>query len=443
MKQGYLLWLILGVVLSLSKPADAQIETKLATHCAIGNIEVPINIKNLENIKAFELKLLFNNAILHLDTSLYHYPEFELGNQSDFGIKVSASNDTISVAWASYDPVSVEDDLLLSLIFNETGSGEATFSWIEDECFYTDVTGLDIDANYIIDGSITLPFNSSIDISFEQFNIGCRDNSESGGCKAQAEVNILGGQRPYEYHWHDKFNQRDSLAIGLCQDPVLVSIRDASGCIYSAFFDAVIYPAAKYSIVVNPDMVFITKPVVDLSIETEDSYIETYEWDFGDDSGATTETVSHAYGDVGFYNISLKTENLDGCDTTVYFNNFEVRELNFCIPNVFTPNGDGINDTWIFNILGEGSSAKSTDETGFQEVEKCSGDDLIFADHFKSSTLVVINRRGNKVYECTNCTEYWDGSGLPDGVYFYVFTWEGEYSKGKEQGSVTIIGSNN
>lgn len=426
---------------------SAQIDTRLATQCATEQIEVPILIKNLEDIKAFELTLLFDDDLLLLDTSLYHNKNFELNNNNDYRIKVEASNDTISINWAANFGVNISEDLLLSLVFTQVGSGDATFIWIEEESFYKNINNLNVDALYAVDSEVPIPFFSPVSISFEQFTIGCRDNSENGGCKAQAEVNITGGQAPYIYQWNDKFNQNDSVAIGLCQDPVSVSIKDAGGCVYAALFDPIIYPAAVYEITASPEIVYITKPEVEFAIDTDDNYIEKYEWDFGDEATAFTDVEFHTYQQVGVYNVSLKTENIDGCDTVVYLNNFEVKELNFCIPNVFTPNGDGINDTWIFKLIGaEAEPDPSGDllkRTGLSEVTKCTGEDLIFLDHFKSTQLLILNRSGSKVFECTNCSEYWDGGSLPDGVYFYVFTWEGEYSNGKEQGNVTILGSQN
>lgn len=452
MKLKYIFTFAIIALLVFSKESISQIETRLATNCATKNVEVPINLKNLEDIKSFQLKLRFSSDLLQLDTSYYHFQDFANNVDDIYRIKVSASNDTITIKWSAFYAVSVTDELLLALSFSEIASGQAVFEWLESACYYTNINNLNVPSQYLIDSPINIPFDSNVKITFEQFTIGCRDNSENGGCKAQAEVNIAGGQSPYEYHWQDRFNQNDSIAIGLCQDPVSVVIRDAASCIYASIFDPEIYPAINpedvsgFKITYSPEEVFITKPNVDFSVETGTSIIEKYDWDFGDESFATTESTSHTYNQVGNYLVSLRTENIDGCDTTITLN-LEIKELNFCIPNVFTPNGDNINDTWIFKIVGsDGGSDGSTDgfkSTGLSEPKKCSGEDLIFADHFKSSSLVVLNRNGSTVYECSNCTEYWDGGNLPDGVYFYVFTWEGEYSQGKEQGNVTILGSQN
>ncbi len=75
----------------------------------------------------------------------------------------------------------------------------------------------------------------------------------------------------------------------------------------------------------------------------------------------------------------------------------------FLIPNIITPNGDGLNDTWILNFLQD------------------------FPDHI----VTVYNRNGKVVLRARNYQNDWDGSGqgnsgyvayfnLPSGVYTYV-----------------------
>ncbi|WDF67709.1 gliding motility-associated C-terminal domain-containing protein [Sphingobacterium oryzagri] len=60
------------------------------------------------------------------------------------------------------------------------------------------------------------------------------------------------------------------------------------------------------------------------------------------------------------------------------------------IPNVITPNGDGLNDRLV--ILG--------------------------TDTFDRIAITVINRWGNEVYQNDNYKGEWDGRGLNDGTYF-------------------------
>jgi len=65
-------------------------------------------------------------------------------------------------------------------------------------------------------------------------------------------------------------------------------------------------------------------------------------------------------------------------------------------PNAFTPNGDGINDTW--NIQG--------------------------LQYFLGCTVLVYTRTGQLVFKSTGYSQPWDGRfggrNLPVGTYYYV-----------------------
>ncbi|MBL1407709.1 DUF7507 domain-containing protein, partial [Sphingobacterium faecale] len=69
-----------------------------------------------------------------------------------------------------------------------------------------------------------------------------------------------------------------------------------------------------------------------------------------------------------------------------------VAAMPFFIPNVFTPNDDGTNDT--FEILGI---------EGFDRIE-----------------VTILNRWGNEVYRNSNYRNEWTGHGLNEGTYFYI-----------------------
>jgi gliding motility-associated-like protein/uncharacterized repeat protein (TIGR01451 family) len=62
------------------------------------------------------------------------------------------------------------------------------------------------------------------------------------------------------------------------------------------------------------------------------------------------------------------------------------------ISNVFTPNGDGVNDTFVIPGL----------------------------ETYTDTELTIINRWGNTVYQKTNYKNDWDGQNMVEGTYFYV-----------------------
>ena len=81
------------------------------------------------------------------------------------------------------------------------------------------------------------------------------------------------------------------------------------------------------------------------------------------------------------------------CNTTpVSLEADPARTVDLTIANVFSPNGDGVNDTWeILNI-----------------------------QHYPENDLVVINRWGSEVYRSKSYHNQWDGGELSAGTYFYV-----------------------
>jgi gliding motility-associated-like protein/uncharacterized repeat protein (TIGR01451 family) len=71
------------------------------------------------------------------------------------------------------------------------------------------------------------------------------------------------------------------------------------------------------------------------------------------------------------------------------------------IPNTFTPNGDGKNDTFV----------------------------IVGMENYEMVSIFVYNRWGDEVYRNNNYKNEWDGNGLNEGTYFYVL----KLKKGKTE----------
>jgi gliding motility-associated-like protein len=101
-----------------------------------------------------------------------------------------------------------------------------------------------------------------------------------------------------------------------------------------------------------------------------------------------------------------------GCSTTdsIYI------QLDSClisnIANIFTPNGDGINDFFII-----------------KNIEK-----------YPNSKLEVFNRWGRVVFIDDNYQNNWDAKGLSSGTYYYIFYPNDSTKKSKLlKGYISII----
>jgi gliding motility-associated-like protein len=118
----------------------------------------------------------------------------------------------------------------------------------------------------------------------------------------------------------------------------------------------------------------------------------TWSWDVGDTPAGLGPEATIVKETHGNYPVKLHGLNAAGCTSTV-ITEVPVRAKLKMIPNIFTPNGDGINETF--------------------EVE---GLELSAWD------LLVYNRWGSTVYKKKHYNNDWTGHGLASGVYFYTVT---------------------
>lgn len=111
-------------------------------------------------------------------------------------------------------------------------------------------------------------------------------------------------------------------------------------------------------------------------------------------SGQTTQSIE--ISQTGLYQLTVNALNGNCTDTDEIYVTF--LDCTFALPNVFTPNNDGKNDVFEYDI------------TGWQRYH-----------------IEIFNRWGNKVFETNEIGKFWNGKkynteeDMPEGVYYGVF----------------------
>ena len=99
----------------------------------------------------------------------------------------------------------------------------------------------------------------------------------------------------------------------------------------------------------------VSDPITLTDISTGD--VVSFEWDLGDGSPpiSNIETISHVYDVIGTYTVSLTTEDLYGCVETFSKIVDITKGYEIVLPNAFTPNNDGVNETIrpVYNCMVE------------------------------------------------------------------------------------------
>ena len=194
----------------------------------------------------------------------------------------------------------------------------------------------------------------------------------------------LWGFAPYVYLWD---NGEVTQHANICPGFHWVEVTDKDGCTLREDFEI-----EELIISLDPASAILECNLENLDIcikALPDGGIGTYffEWWNG-------ETADEICSGIMPGNLNVIVEDANGCkeDTSFVITSMTSE----CIPNVFTPDGDGINDTWSLE------------------------DAFLFSD----SEIRIYGRYGKLLFESVGYNQAWDGTNekgndIPDGAYFY------------------------
>ncbi len=253
---------------------------------------------------------------------------------------------------------------------------------------------------YGCDKSVIIPVYEpeQLQAIFNTSNIKCHGDSD-GAIKVLAS----GGIPPYDFRWNDTITGGTLTAIPAGN--YSVTITDFNNCKLIA--DTVLYQPKPLSVNLYPKSVSC--------MELQDAYIETGvgggtpEYIFNWSSGPTTQNISNLAA--GLYSLTVRDQNNCIDSATAVIEPSEVDCI--YIPNSFTPNGDGKNDTWMIRNIGLRPNC----------------------------TVLIFNKLGAKLFESRGYNEPWDGTyngqPLPSDTYYFVI----DLGNGKPpiNGPVTIV----
>ncbi len=193
---------------------------------------------------------------------------------------------------------------------------------------------------------------------------------------------LLGRTVEYQFDSSGVYEVKYVLSNGICTDTMYSNIT-----VYEDPFANFRYVNAPFDSLSFPNDSLIFENLSELNAD--------YLWDFGDGTTDTTTHPIHRYYGAGDYQIVLRvTDRTTGC-ISYYSRQFKY-EVNSDLnsPNIFTPNGDGVNDYF-----------------------------RIYEKNLKNFKILIFNRWGEKIYTSTDPFFEWDGThkGNKCTVGTYVF----------------------
>ncbi len=254
----------------------------------------------------------------------------------------------------------------------------------------------------------------------------------------QVYAAATGGVADYDYLWTSAETGETSINStwgGLNPGDFILTVTDDVGCVVNRTVTVdSLNPEAIFTVTsdqLNEDCMGtetvyanFTNQSINFANPLNPEADTTFRWNF--DTGNADWILSESleeqfdtiYNGEKVYTVCLVATNKNGCKDTTCKDITVFAQPEFVPFNVFTPDGDGLNDVFAFN-----KDAKGVD------LFQC----------------VIVDRWGNTVTELNHIDDGWNGnrkSGSPSAAGVYFYTYYIKYTNGTEQsgqGNVTLL----
>ncbi len=222
---------------------------------------------------------------------------------------------------------------------------------------------------------------------------GVLSDSTCAGGNATISVSVTGGHPAYSYAWNNGItsNSPGPITVPVPPNTYVCTVTDACGQTLSETVNITVRPAPNIVFYASPDSVLGGGYVTFINLTTGAS---GYLWNLGDGTTVSDTAPFYQYNQAGVYVVTLTATNSYGCRDTASIDVYVIQKI--VIPNVFTPNGDNVND--VFQVQAGG---------------------------MKVYDIQIFDRWGVKVFESDSPNISWTGRSSSgelesNGTYYYV-----------------------
>ena len=358
----------------------------------------PLLVSNFKEITSFEITLHYNNMLLDAIGYINAHPDLIAGLEP----VNYPSTGMIKLRWTGTGSLTLPDNtVMLDLVMQAKSVGLSTVDWVlaSNETNFINQYGVSVPV---------IPETGNVQVAPTPGIMGFyNDKVCEFGTLSQMAIPV-GGTGTSTIYWETPHGTATgpeySIDVARPEDSGLYRIKvvDQMNCVATDSVEVTVIPLpVNHFPAINDTIAFEQQ----FTLEATPGYF-SYQWNTGDTTYYITGTEE------GSYSVIIQTE--EGCTTvdSAYLKDVYM-PFYFNVPNAFTPNNDGLNDT-------------------FRPV--------VDYERVRMFSMVIYNRWGQLIYETTNPAEGWNGKDAPAGVYTWTITYSDYLGKvSKLRGSVTLI----